>query len=217
MPCPQSSFQKSTKSMLQSTLLPYAWTEADYLALNTNHLVEFSSGTVEVPPMSTTSHQFLVGCLANSLSEWTTIRHLGVTVVAPLPIRLWRRKYREPDVVFMLKEHADRIGEEYWRGADLVMEVVSGGDEDRRRDLVVKRQEYARAKIAEYWIVDPQEQRITVLRLSGKRYVIHGEFGRGAVATSHLLKGFTADVATALDRGVLPAKRNRTPRRRTAE
>jgi hypothetical protein len=25
------------------------WTEADYLALSTNHLVEFSAGVVEVP------------------------------------------------------------------------------------------------------------------------------------------------------------------------
>ena len=42
---------------------------------------------------------------------------------------------REPDVLFMLKEHADRIGDDCWEGADLVMEVVSGGAEDRRRDL----------------------------------------------------------------------------------
>jgi Uma2 family endonuclease len=49
-----------------------------------------------------------------------------------------------------------RVTDEYWEGADLVMEVVSSHDEDRRRDLVVKREEYARAGIAEYWIVDPE-------------------------------------------------------------
>ena len=45
----------------------------------------------------------------------------------------------------------------YPSGADLVMEVVSGGREDRKRDLVTKRRDYARANIPEYWIVDPQD------------------------------------------------------------
>jgi Uma2 family endonuclease len=49
------------------------------------------------------------------------------------------------------------------------MEVLSSDEEDRRRDLVLKRSEYARARVAEYWIVDPQKALITMLRLSGKR------------------------------------------------
>jgi Uma2 family endonuclease len=47
-------------------------------------------------------------------------------------------------------------------GADLAMEVVSKGKEDRKRDLITKRFEYARAGIPEYWIVDPQTRRITL-------------------------------------------------------
>lgn len=49
----------------------------------------------------------------------------------------------------------------------LVMEVVSGGPQDRKRDLVIKRAEYAAAGIPEYWIVDPESRRITVLTLVG--------------------------------------------------
>ena len=37
--------------------------------------------------------------------------------------------------------------EENWEGADLVMEVVSSGNEDRRRALKTKREEYALAGI----------------------------------------------------------------------
>ncbi len=44
-------------------------------------------------------------------------------------MRLWEGKFREPDVVFMPAEHASRITEDYWNGADLVMEVVSDSDE----------------------------------------------------------------------------------------
>jgi len=178
------------------------WSEEDYLALNGNQLVEFANGFLEVLPMPTTSHQLLVVYLYGLLLAFTTSRDLGTVLVVPLRVQLWRGKFREPDVLFMLKEHAGRIGEEFWRGADLVMEVLSGTDEDRRRDLVTKRREYARAGIVEYWLVDPQEGRITVLRLVGKRYVVHGESAKGSVATSYLLPGFTVDVSQAFSQQV---------------
>jgi len=172
------------------------WSEEEYLNIDGNHLVEFSDGYLEILPMPTTSHQMLAYYLSGLVSAFTAIRDLGTILPAPLRVRLRPGKFRAPDVVFMLKKHADRIGEEYWRGADLVMEVVSGhgNDENRRRDLVTKRREYARAGIAEYWIVDPEAEQITVLRLAGKRYMVHGEFPKGATASSHLLDGFTADV-----------------------
>ena len=78
------------------------------------------------------------------------------------------------------------------KGADLVMEVVS---EDRTRDLVEKRREYAQARIPEYWLVDRRDRRITVLRLGRGRYSVHSEYGIGDRATSALLKGFGVDVA----------------------
>jgi len=177
------------------------WSEEEYLALGGNRLVEFSEGVLEVLPVPTTSHQMLVAYLYGLLLAFATTRGLGTTLFAPLRVRLWRNKFREPDVVFMLAEHAARIGEEFWDRADLVMEVVSEDDEDRRRDLQTKRREYARAGIPEYWIVDPRDGRITVLRLSGKRYAVRGEFAKGDVATSHLLPGFAVDVSAALAHG----------------
>jgi Uma2 family endonuclease len=189
------------------------WSEEDYLALNGNSLVEFSDGFLEVLPMPTTSHQLLVLHLYGLLLAFTSAGGLGTVVVAPLRVRLWRGKFREPDVVFMRAEHADRIGEEFWKGADLVMQVVSHDEEDRRRDLVTKRREYARAGIAEYWIVDPQDERITVLRLSGKRYVVHGEFAKGTAASSHLLRGFSVDVSEAFAQARRPARKPRRPPR----
>jgi Uma2 family endonuclease len=180
------------------------WSEEDYLALRGNQLVEFADGFLEVLPMPTTSHQLLVVYLYGLLLAFTRPRGLGTPLVAPLRVRLWPEKFREPDLVFMRAEHADRIGEDYWTGADLVMEVVSGGAEDRRRDLVTKRREYARAGIPEYWIIDPQEKRITVLRLAGKRYLVHGAFAGGETATSPTLPGFAVEVSEAFAQQVRP-------------
>ncbi|WP_193197169.1 Uma2 family endonuclease [Nostoc sp. MG11] len=47
----------------------------------------------------------------------------------------------------------------------LVIEVVSPGKANEDRDYRYKRSEYAARGIAEYWIVDPQMNRITVLTL----------------------------------------------------
>jgi len=93
----------------------------------------------------------------------------------------------------MLTEHADRNGNEFWDGADLVMEVVSEDDPDR--DLQTKRDEYAEAGISEYWIVDPRTKTVTVLRLERGQYVTHSEARDVGMVRSSLLDGFAADVA----------------------
>jgi Uma2 family endonuclease len=174
------------------------WSEREYLNLDTNRLVEFSHGFIEFLPMPTTSHQRIVLLLVSLLNAFASLSNLGEALFAGVRIRLWEGKIREPDVVFMLAEHASRITEDYWIGADLVMEVVSGSDNDRRRDLVEKREEYAQARIPEYWIVDPELGQITVLVLDGASYAVHGVFARGQQATSKLLPGFTVDVTAAL-------------------
>jgi Uma2 family endonuclease len=173
------------------------WTVDEYLALNTNHLVEFSDGVIETLPMPTEQHQLLVGFLYELLRAFVIPRTLGTVLFAPFRIKLWERKFREPDVVFMSAEHASRRGDQFWSGADLVMEVVS--TDEPVRDLVTKRYEYAQAGIAEYWIVDPRDQTITVLALesAARQYTIAGRYARGATAPSAALNGFTVEVSAA--------------------
>ena len=108
-------------------------------------------------------------------------------------------KYREPDLMFLAAAYLHRVKAHYWDGADLVMGVVSGSAADRRRDLVVKRGEYARAGISEYWLIDPDEAQITILTLAGDDYSVHGVFPPGSMADSILLPGFSLDVAAVLD------------------
>ena len=172
------------------------WSDDDYLALthDGNHPVELSDGSIEVLPMPTTSHQRIVRFLAAALLAFVSPRRFGEVLFAPLRVRLRPGKFREPDVIFMLARHADRIGEEFWDGADLVMEVLSDRPKDRKRDLDTKRKEYARAGVAEYWLVDPRLRRITVLKLIGNKYVNHDEGGTGGSVSSTLLSGFTVNV-----------------------
>lgn len=171
------------------------WSAEEYLALDTNRLVEFSDGHLEVLPMPAYWHQRLARFLFLMLDAFVVKHSLGEVNFAPLHLRLWPGKFREPDVVYVASGHRGYITEQYLLGADLVMEVVSPDDPDR--DKVTKRQEYAQAGIPEYWIVDPDAQRVTVLALSGESYNVHGDFGPGEQATSLLLDGFAVDVSKA--------------------
>ncbi len=168
------------------------WTEADYFELNSGPLVEYDNGCIEVLDLPTKEHQRIVQYLLFLLTNYVRERHLGEVFVAPLPIRLWPRKYREPDLVYLADGRSETDG--YSDGADLVMEVLSPGAENRHRDQVTKRDDYAQAGVAEYWIVDPEEKRITVLSLDGDHYSEHGVFAAGQTATSKLLAGLTVPV-----------------------
>jgi Uma2 family endonuclease len=170
------------------------WSEEEYLALNSNRLVEFSHGCVEVLAMPTPYHQSLVLVLCTMLRDFVRAGKLGTVLFAPLPIQLWPGKFREPDIVFMRAEHNHRRTKTYWIGADLVIEIIS--PDDRARDTVRKRREYAQAGIPEYWLVDPAARTITVLVLAGNQYGEHGTFVTGSQATSPLLPGFLVDVST---------------------
>lgn len=173
-----------------------AWTEDEYLELNTNRLVEFSHGQIEVLPMPTLVHQLIVGYLHVLLRSFAQ-QEAGIVVLAPFRLRLWNGKFREPDLLFLVNKNDPRKQNAFWTGADLVVEVVS--PDDPKRDLVDKRREYAQAGIPEYWIVNPQTESITVLHLRDGRYIEHGLFARGDTATSATLAGIEVDVTALLD------------------
>ncbi|MEM6838069.1 MAG: Uma2 family endonuclease [Cyanobacteria bacterium P01_C01_bin.120] len=52
----------------------------------------------------------------------------------------------------------------------LVVEIVSPGEIQRNRDYVAKRTQYEDLGIPEYWIVNPQEQTVSVFTLQAGRY-----------------------------------------------
>ncbi|MFM8330295.1 MAG: Uma2 family endonuclease [Candidatus Methylumidiphilus sp.] len=170
------------------------WSEEEYLDLPGNRLVEFDLGHIEVLPTPSESHQLLLIFLHEALSAYVRQHKIGKVLFAPLPMKLWDGKMREPDILFLRTEHYDRRHGNYWQGADLVMEVISPNDPGR--DKIIKRREYARAAIPEYWLIDPLEQTVTVLALTeqAEEYATHGIYGLESHASSATLPGFTVAV-----------------------
>ena len=179
------------------------WTEADYLEFETgNFPVELVDGCLEFLPMPTRSHQRLLRFLLGLLEPVVKRSSLGEVLFAPCPIRLAPGLLREPDL-FVVKQSENEPPDA--AGVSLVIEIISPGAKNRERDLVDKRRDYARAKVREYWLVDPEERQVTVLCLKGKSYRVHGEFAAGSTATSVLLPEFVIDVAEMFSSAQIPA------------
>ncbi|MEX2315598.1 MAG: Uma2 family endonuclease [Pirellulales bacterium] len=177
------------------------WSEFDYLALDTRRLVELVDGNLEVLPMPAIMHQLIAQFLFTLLHEFTKARNLGAVILAPMPLRIRDKTFREPDVVLISDKEGIKPSDNFLNGARLAIEVVSPDSRSHKRDYEEKRADYAWVKVPEYWIVDPQTERITILSLADKLYRVHGEFTPGQQATSVLLKGFTVDVAAVFDAG----------------
>jgi Uma2 family endonuclease len=174
------------------------WTEAQYLKLTnqTNHLIEFTDGEMEVLPMPTRRHQVILLFLYEVFKAALQSAG-GKVLVAPLRMQVRPGIFREPDILMLRDVNDPRNQEAFWFGADLVVEIVS--PDDPERDTKVKRVDYAEAGIPEYWIVNPLDETVTVLTLAGEAYVDAGVYVRGERAESQLLAGCIVDVNDVFD------------------
>lgn len=121
------------------------WADEDTLA-------EWVDGRVVMSSPASARHQFLINFLHNILAPYVTVHDLGLVLTAPFQMKL-AHSGREPDVLFLAKEHLDRLREARVEGpADLVIEIVS--PESRGRDRGEKFYEYSAGGVPEYWLLD---------------------------------------------------------------
>lgn len=174
------------------------WLEEDFLKFNTTRMAELVNGRLEVLPMPNIKHQRIVLFLLDLMRESINAGSEGLVLCAPLPTKLFPGTIREPDLLYISPENLPGAEVEYPTRIDLAVEVVSTGREARKRDYEDKRIDYAKAGVAEYWIVDPEDQTVTVLVLSGGAYREHGCFTLGQTATGRLLPELSVDVQSVM-------------------
>lgn len=142
-------------------------------AFDGQHAEWLPSGQVEVRPMGTSAFhvaliQWLVSVLETYLSLTTGGQVFSESFVQRLAPDL---PAREPDVLVVLPENAQRVKPTHLDGAaDLVIEVVSL--ESVERDYGAKFREYEQGGVREYWVIDP-DRRIVDVHVLGEdgRYV----------------------------------------------
>lgn len=157
------------------------WADEDTLA-------EWVDGEIVMYSPASKRHQDTVRFLSAILGIYVESRGLGVIHFVPFQMRL-ARSGREPDLLFVAKEHLSRLKESYLDGpADLVVEVIS--PESAGRDKGEKFYEYEEAGIPEYWLIDPDREWAEFYRRDEKGRYQMAFAGREGVFRSEVLPGF---------------------------
>ena len=101
-----------------------------------------------------------------------------------------------PDVVYISNERRSEIATGARVSPDLIIEILSPGTENERRDRHAKRQLYRKYGVKEYWIVDPERSVIAIYRTSKLKLV--ATLGIRGHVTTQLLPGFRCSVRDIL-------------------
>lgn len=129
---------------------------------------ELVRGELFVTPPPNQDHETIASRLTRILEPYVSANSLGF-VYRPRAVFRFQGSEVEPDL--MVRQPPRRPKEE-WQDAPfpiLIVEVLS--DSTRRRDRNQKRDFYMDAGIAEYWIIDPDQRSISVIR-TGQREVV---------------------------------------------
>jgi Uma2 family endonuclease len=130
---------------------------------------ELVNGVVEMTPTPALWHERVIDLILQQIGPYRLAHPDRIALVScnatvPIPDR---KTVREPDIAVYAELPPSQGEFQVWKAItpQLVVEVVSPGQEER--DYEEKREEYLRAGVHEYWIVDPEARRFTALRREG--------------------------------------------------
>lgn len=158
---------------------------------------EWVNGEVIAYTPPDTAHQELVFFLATLLRLYTEMRGIGTVLIAPFEMRLRAvHTSREPDILFVAAHHARRLTRKRLEGpADVVIEVIS--DSTALIDKRDKFNEYCRAGVPEFWLIDPgeREQEFAAYHLTTSGVYERIPLDRAGCFHSEEIPGFWLDPA----------------------
>lgn len=152
--------------------IPYTYEDYKSLTESSDQRYELIDGDLYMTPSPSVRHQTVSMKLASLLQQHIGATRCGRVLSAPLDVALGTGEQRcvvQPDILFVSNDRAGIVAQNEIAGApDLVVEILSSGTAQRDRRL--KKALYARSGVSEYWIVDPEFERVEVFLLSGDGY-----------------------------------------------
>ena len=124
-----------------------------------------------------TYHQTISGRLYFQLFEQVESKGRGRVFSAPTDLQLTETDIVQPDLIVLTREQAKMITPTKIKGTpQIVAEILSASTADT--DRVLKKELYRRTGVAEYWVVDPNEQRVEQFVLSAESYELAGSHSK---------------------------------------
>jgi Uma2 family endonuclease len=176
------------------------WTADDLdLLPDDGNRYEVVEGELFVTPAPARAHQAVADAFHSRLRAYVMAQHIGRAFFAPGDVHFDANTRVQPDLFVEPRSATGRPRS--WRDAPwpaLVVEILS--DSTARRDLGAKRELYERAGIPEYWIVDPEDRTVRVIRAGEPEAVEHARIEwRPTGASDALVIDLSALFREALD------------------
>lgn len=184
--------------MTQTTSERLRWTTGDLELLPDNgNIYEIIDGELFVTRSPHWRHQEVSGFILTALNNWSISTGAGRASMTP-GIIFSNADNVIPDVVWAsnnrLSELLDEAG--HLTGApELVVEVLSPGKENEKRDREDKLKLYSDRGVEEYWICDRFQQTIEIYRRQDAELKLTATLSNKDVLSSPLLPGFSYPVA----------------------
>jgi Uma2 family endonuclease len=127
---------------------------------------EIIDGELFVSTQPSLEHQYACNKIAGRLDRWNDERGSGIVLPAPGVI-FADDDNAAPDVVWLSKQRLRAVlGEDrkLHGPPELIVEVLSPGPENERRDRDAKLRLYSRRGVDEYWILDTHQRLLEVYR-----------------------------------------------------
>ncbi len=174
------------------------WTvdDVELLPDNDGNQYEVIDGELYVSKQPDVQHQIVCMKVASLLEQWSEQTQLGVPIYEPGMI-FTNDNAVVPDVVWISYERyatAVQADGKLHSSPELVIEVLSQGSDNERRDREVKRKLYSRRGAEEYWLLNWRERRLEVYRHYEGLLELEKTLNENDVLQSPLLPGFTCKV-----------------------
>lgn len=178
------------------------WTSDDLEVLPDNgKRYEIIDGELYVSKSPTYHHQYACGEIFGHLREWSKETGLG-EANSGAGIVFADDDDVIPDVVWTSRKRLDKIvGEDghFHAAPEIVVEVLSPGSVNEKRDRKTKLKLYSRRGVLEYWIVDWILWEISVYRRKGASLKLQATLHASDKLTSPILPGFSCEVRNIFD------------------
>jgi Uma2 family endonuclease len=174
------------------------WTTRDLELLpDDGNRYEIVDGELYVAKQPDWQHQLVCSQFVILLGVWNEQSQAGYVAQEP-GIIFTDDTNVIPDVIWISHErlkavlHKDR---KLHNAPELVIEVLSPGAENERRDREVKLKLYSRHGVKEYWVVNWQEQSLEVYRREDDLLTLNKTLNGDSTLESPLLPGFHCKVS----------------------
>ncbi|MGH2810210.1 MAG: Uma2 family endonuclease [Actinomycetota bacterium] len=159
---------------------------------------ELIDGELHVSAAPNTRHQDVLLNLAVEIAGHLRMHGGGRIFIAPYEVDFFDRDAVQPDLIFVADAHSEIITPEKIFGVpSLVVEVLSSSSS---RDRRIKKALYERHRVGEYWIVDPELDRVEIYRLDQSRYGEPSLLEAGEMLTTALMPGLAIDLSVIFER-----------------